>query len=91
MRFTKLTLFVFMCIDLICNVSSYIHVFSCLFFFVALLWAPGIIFINCFRAVKCVDFTSDGLKIVSGSDDTSTKLWDIATGESITELRGHTV
>ncbi len=43
------------------------------------------------RPVKCLDFTSDGLGIVSGSDDTSARVWDLATGTSTEELRGHTV
>ena len=34
---------------------------------------------------------SDGLTIVSGSDDTSARLWDMATGTTTRELREHTV
>ena len=44
-----------------------------------------------YRPVKCVDFTVDGLGIVSGSDDTTVKVWDMATGTTTAELRGHKV
>ena len=44
-----------------------------------------------YRPVKCVDFTVDGLGIVSGSDDTTVKVWDMATGITTAELRGHKV
>ena len=43
------------------------------------------------RAVKTVHFSLDGLRVVSGSDDTSVRNWDLATGACITTLRGHQV
>lgn len=43
------------------------------------------------RSVRCVQFTKDGIHIVSGSDDTSLRYWDIATETSTAELREHNV
>ena len=43
------------------------------------------------RSVRCVQFTKDGIHIVSGSDDTSIRYWDMATETSTTELREHEV
>ena len=43
------------------------------------------------RAVKTVHFSPDGLRVLSGSDDTSVRNWDLATGACITTLRGHEV
>ncbi|KAG2064452.1 prolyl oligopeptidase, partial [Suillus decipiens] len=40
--------------------------------------------------VKSVSFSPDGTRIVSGSDDETVRLWDIATGQPIGQpLRGH--
>jgi U3 small nucleolar RNA-associated protein 15 len=41
------------------------------------------------KAVKTVHFSLDGLGVLSGSDDTSVRNWDLATGTCITTLRGH--
>ncbi len=40
--------------------------------------------------VKTLDFTADGTKLVSGSDDGTAKVWDVTTGNSILTLHGHT-
>lgn len=45
----------------------------------------------CFRAVKSVSFSLDGLHVLSGSDDTSVRNWDLATGMCVVTLRGHQV
>ncbi|KAG8456478.1 hypothetical protein GDO86_002311 [Hymenochirus boettgeri] len=42
------------------------------------------------KAVHFVDFTSDKYRIVSGSDDYSSKLWDIPNGVEITSYKEHT-
>ena len=31
----------------------------------------------------------DGRRVVSGSDDKTLKVWDVATGECVATLRGH--
>lgn len=43
------------------------------------------------RPAKAVQFSLDGLKLVSGSDDTSVRHWDLSTGTCIQVLRGHEV
>ncbi|KAK1139415.1 hypothetical protein N8T08_000778 [Aspergillus melleus] len=40
-------------------------------------------------SVCSVAFSSDGQKIVSGSDDKTIKLWDAQTGEELRTLEGH--
>ena len=40
--------------------------------------------------VKCVEFSSDGTLLVSGSDDNTVKLWDIQTGGVVKTFSGHT-
>jgi WD40 repeat protein len=35
------------------------------------------------------EFSPDGLRIVTGSDDKSARVWDAATGREIITLRGH--
>ncbi|XP_018099908.1 U3 small nucleolar RNA-associated protein 15 homolog isoform X2 [Xenopus laevis] len=42
------------------------------------------------KAVHFVDFTSDKYHIVSGSDDYTSKLWDIPNGIEITSYKEHT-
>jgi WD40 repeat protein len=36
-----------------------------------------------------VEFSSDGRRIVSGSDDNSVRVWDSSTGETLKVLEGH--
>lgn len=43
------------------------------------------------RPSKVVRFSSDGLKLFSGSDDTTVKCWDLATQDCLLTLRGHEV
>jgi len=38
---------------------------------------------------RSVAFSSDGKQIVSGSRDKTVRLWDLATGEQVGELKGH--
>lgn len=40
-------------------------------------------------SVNAVAITPDGKQAVSGSDDTTLKLWDLATGSELATLRGH--
>ena len=40
--------------------------------------------------VTSVAFSPDGRQIVSGSDDQTLRLWDVATGEEVRQLSGHT-
>ena len=42
------------------------------------------------RAIRAVEFTPDGLTIVSGSADTSVRLWSTAEGHCLTVLQCHT-
>ncbi|EMR89727.1 putative vegetative incompatibility protein het-e-1 protein [Botrytis cinerea BcDW1] len=41
------------------------------------------------ESVNLVAFSPDGKVIASGSDDTTIRLWDVATGESLQTLEGH--
>ena len=43
------------------------------------------------RPVKTVCFSLDGLSVISGSDDTSIRNWDLATGSCVSVMRGHEV
>src|SRR5689334_22972171 len=40
--------------------------------------------------VYSVSFSPDGLTIVSGSDDNTVRIWDVASGTEIKQLTGHT-
>ncbi|ETN98998.1 WD-40 repeat protein, partial [Reticulomyxa filosa] len=39
--------------------------------------------------IRCVKFSPDNNKIVSSSDDTLIKIWDIELGKSIQTFKGH--
>jgi WD40 repeat protein len=39
--------------------------------------------------VQAISVASDGRRVLSGSDDSTLRLWDIRTGELLTVLRGH--
>lgn len=51
----------------------------------------GLTSLSLCRPSKTVRFSSDGLKLFSGSDDTTVKYWDISTGTCIATLQGHEV
>jgi len=40
--------------------------------------------------VNSVAFSTDGTRIVSGSDDNSVRVWDASTGKQLNVLNGHT-
>ena len=40
--------------------------------------------------VNAVAVTPDGKKAISGSDDSTLKVWDIEIGKELRTLRGHT-
>ena len=44
---------------------------------------------QCEGVVYGVAFSPDGSRIVSGSDDWTVRIWNVATGESEKELKGH--
>ena len=39
--------------------------------------------------VRSVNFSPDGLKLASGSDDHTVKIWDVETGNNLMTLTGH--
>ena len=39
--------------------------------------------------MSSVSFSPDGMRIVSGSNDETAKVWDAATGTPLLELKGH--
>ena len=41
------------------------------------------------RWVRCVCYSTDGTKLLSGSDDATIKVWDVTTGKRLRTLRGH--
>ena len=47
-------------------------------------------FINC-SAVRAAEFLADGYRIVTNSDDQTTLLWDLASGEKISSFHEHQV
>lgn len=43
-----------------------------------------------FRAVRTTSFLSDGFRVVSGSDDLSCRLWDVASAAELNSFTEHT-
>ena len=41
------------------------------------------------QGVRCLTFSSDGKSLVSGSEDTTVKLWDVQTGGVVKTFHGH--
>jgi len=41
-------------------------------------------------SVRAVAFSPDGKRVLTGSDDTTARLWDAATGAAVATLAGHT-
>jgi WD40 repeat protein len=41
------------------------------------------------RSVNSVAFSPDGKQVVSGSDDSTVRLWDAVTGAALQTLKGH--
>src|SRR5260370_33333312 len=39
--------------------------------------------------ISCIEFTNDGLALVSGSYDSTVKVWDTQTGQASSTLAGH--
>ncbi|KIJ43766.1 hypothetical protein M422DRAFT_110748, partial [Sphaerobolus stellatus SS14] len=39
--------------------------------------------------VDCIAFSPDGSFIASGSHDGTVRIWNVATGETLKELKGH--
>ena len=58
---------------------------------VDIMWPPSeTLVIGGTSPVEAVAFSSDGTRIVSGSDDNTIRVWDTATGQQVGEaLRGH--
>ncbi|MCP4349806.1 MAG: hypothetical protein GY795_30360 [Desulfobacterales bacterium] len=39
--------------------------------------------------VGLIDFSPDGTKAISGSEDKTLKLWDVETGQELQTFKGH--
>ncbi|KIJ43762.1 hypothetical protein M422DRAFT_228982 [Sphaerobolus stellatus SS14] len=52
-------------------------------------WAACELTLQCRSTVNSIAFSSDGLFIVSGSDDGTVRIWNVTTGETLKELKGH--
>jgi WD40 repeat protein len=42
------------------------------------------------KYVFCAEFSPDGARVVTASDDHTARVWDAATGATLMTLRGHT-
>jgi WD40 repeat protein len=51
--------------------------------------APDRVLTGHAAAVQCLDFSADGKRLVSGSDDSTVRVWDLKSGETVVSLRGH--
>lgn len=40
--------------------------------------------------VWCLNYSADGKQLLSASPDTTARLWDVRSGKSTAELKGHT-
>ncbi len=41
-------------------------------------------------SIKCIAFSHDGKRLISGSDDKSTRVWDVSNGREVLRLNRHT-
>ena len=39
--------------------------------------------------VRSVSWSPEGTKLASGSDDKTVRIWEVATGKELSQLRGH--